>query len=750
MNTSAIRPPRFARHRLAAALALLPCGLAAPVWAAQAADPQIESAESAESAGPARGAQAASQATHTESTQTLAPVVVTGAGGGYTSEVSAGSKLPLSAREVPQSVSVLTRKQMDDQDMVTITEAMRQVTGVNVIANDTLNNQYFARGYGLGVMYDGVPSYNGMTPSHQLDLAAYERIEVLRGPAGVLRGSGEPGGVVNFVKKRPQDKFGFSWEASAGSWDNYRAAGDVTGPLNQDGSLRGRLVVSNEDRRYFYDHTQSRKWLGLGAFEYDLTPQTTLALSFAAQDQQVDAPWSGLPAIRNLSDPDNGVYPLLDVARSTFHAPDWGTLSYKTEETTASAEHRFDNGWVAKAVVNHRKQHQYYKYAFIGTGVHPVTNLVDYWSQRGNYDYTRDGLDLYASGPFELLGRTHNFLVGWNTEVYSSKGKFAWGPDFFDVPFGDTHSLIEPDIDYASGSESETRQHGLYSQVRLSLAEPLTLVLGARTTTFKAKSRNRAPSNPTAWRDGAEADNEITPYGALLFDLNRNLTLYGSYTSIFAPQTQEKADGGTLDPRTGQQYEVGGKAEFFDGKLAASLAAFNIRDKDRAYADPAHPTASFYLNAGEIESKGWEAEVSGSPLPGLDLTAGYTRLSTRYLKDRSSEGKDYSIASPKHQLKLWAHYRFAPHSDLAGVSVGLGLLAQSETQSSRGWRDQLLNSGYGVVNGRIAYQIDKTYSVSLLVNNLLDRKYYASVGTPNIYNFYGEPRHFALTLRAAY
>ncbi|THF65295.1 TonB-dependent siderophore receptor [Pseudothauera rhizosphaerae] len=678
----------------------------------------------------------------------LAPVLVEDeAVGGYVERASVG-KVPLTAREIPQSVSVLTRKQMDDQDMVTITEAMRQVTGVNVIANDTVNNQYFVRGYGLGVMYDGVPSYNGMTPSHQLDLAAYERIEVLRGPAGVLRGSGEPGGVVNFVKKRPQDKFGFSWEASAGSWDNYRAAGDVTGPLNQDKTLRGRLVVSNEDRRYFYDHTQSKKWLGLAAFEYDVTPRTTLSLSFVAQDQDVDAPWSGLPASRN---PDgNGVYPLLDVPRSTFNAPDWGRMRYQTEETTAGAEHRFDNGWVAKAVVNHRKQNQYYKYAFTSTGVHPVTNLVDYRSFRGDYHYTRDGLDLYASGPFEFLGRTHNFLVGWNTEVYNSKGKFGNGPNFTNIPFGDTSSLIEPTINYASGSESETAQHGLYSQLRLSVADPVTLVLGARTTTFKAKTRNRAPSTPTAWRDGAEADDEITPYGALLFDLNRYVTLYGSYTSIFVPQTQLKADGGTLEPRTGHQYELGSKAEFFDGKLAASLALFNIRDKDRAYADPDRPTDNFYLNAGEIESKGWEAEVSGSPLPGLDLVAGYTRLTTRYLKDRNNQGKDYSIASPKHQFKLWANYRFAPDSDLAGVSVGLGLLAQSKAQSSRGWRDELLNSGYGVVNGRIAYQIDKTYSLSLLVNNLLDRKYYASVGTPSMYNFYGEPRNFLLTLRAQY
>lgn len=685
----------------------------------------------------------------------LDPITVTarpesGAASYKAPAASVAGKVPLAPREIPQSVSVITRQQMNDQGMVTITDAMKQATGVNVIANDTTNNQYYVRGYGLGTMHDGVPSYNGMTPSHQFDLAAYEQIEVLRGPAGLMRGSGEPGGVVNFVKKRPRDSFGATWEVTAGSWNNRRVEGDITGPLNAAKTLRGRLVLADEDRGYFYDHTRSKKWLGLGALELDVTPRTTLSLSLAAQDQDVKAPSSGLPAVLNLSDPTNGVYPLLDVPRSTFHVPDWGKMLYHTEETTASAEHRLANQWVAKAVVNHREQRQYYKYAFTSSAVNPTTNLVSYRSFQGDYVYTRDGIDLYANGPFEWLGRRHNVLVGYSAEVYNSTGKSGNGPNFTNVYFGDTSTLIEPAINYTTGSENETEQHGLYSQVRLSISDPLTVVLGARTTTFKTKSRSAPPANPTAWADGAKASNEITPYGAFLYALTTQFTLYGSYADIFVPQAQAKADGGSLDPRTGRQYELGGKAELLGGKLAASLAVFNIRDKNRAYADPAYPNSSFYLNAGEVESKGWEIETSGQVLPGLELIAGYTRLDTRYLKDRANEGKTFSIQSPKHQLKLWGNYRFGADTALAGLSVGLGLLAQSDTQSTRGWRDQLMSKGYAVVNSRIAYRIDKNYTLNLAINNLFDRKYYESSGTPNIYNFYGEPRTFLLTLRAAY
>lgn len=657
-------------------------------------------------------------------------------------------KVPLAPREIPNSVSVLTRKQMDDQDMTSITEAMKQTTGVTVIANDTTNNQYYVRGYGLGVMYDGIPSYNGMTPSHQFDLAAYEQIEVMRGPAGLMRGSGEPGGVVNYVKKRPKEAFGASWQTSIGSWENYRAEGDVTGSLNEQKTLRGRVVVSDEDRNYFYDHTHSKKWLGLGALEFDVTPATTLSLSVTGQDQDVKAPWSGLPAILNLTDPTNGVYPLLDVPQSTFHVPDWGKMLYHTEETAGGAEHRFDNQWVAKALVNHRKQRQYYKYAFTSTAVNPTNNLVSYRSFQGDYLYTRDGFDLYANGPFSLFGRTHNLLVGFNSELYNSTGVSGNGPNFTNVQFGDVSTIAEPVISYTSGSESETTQHGLYSQVRLSIADPLTVVAGARTTTFKIRTRSISPAAPTEWKDGAKADNEITPYAAFLYNVTRLVTLYGSYADIFVPQTQIKTGGGALDPRTGRQIELGTKADILDGKLGASFAVFNVRDKNRAYLDPSN--GATYLNAGEIESRGWEVEAVGQALPGLEIITGYTNLGTRYLKDRNNEGKSYSIASPRHQLKLWGNYTFAPDNMLSGFSAGLGVLAQSKTQSTRGWRNQLMEGGYAVVNGRIAYQINKSYSVSLLANNLFDRKYYDTVGTPNIYNFYGEPRNFKLTLKATY
>lgn len=664
---------------------------------------------------------------------------------GYKPEkATIAGKVPLSLREIPNSVSVVTRQQMDEQGMVTVSDALNQTTGITVIANDTTNDQILSRGYSLSAVYDGVPSYNGLSATQQFDLALYERVEILRGPAGLLQGSGNPGGVVNMVRKRAKDQFAVSGTLAAGSWENYRMEADVTGPLNEARTLRARAVVTEQDRKYFYDKTHTKKWLAFGALEYDLQPQTTVSLSASIQDSDTQAPSSGVPLYTD--------YSFINLDRSTNVYPYWVNYSIQTQEVSLAGEHRFDNKWLAKIVLNHRNQRSTYKDAWPGTGVNPVNMTMDSYS-RSLYAYNndRDGADAYVTGPFSLFGRNHNLLLGFNYDRYLSNYKSASPGSVANVVLGTEDSVVaEPFMNYNSGSESQTTQYGSYGQLRLSLADPLTLVLGGRLTTFKTKNRNVAPSAQTAWGNGnAKADNHFSPYGGLIYDLTKQVNLYASYSDIFVPQTNKKADGSIIDPRTGRQYEVGSKGEFFDGKLGVSVAVFNIRDKNRAYRDPAYPSSSnFYLSAGEIESKGWEAEITGSPLPGLDLTAGYTRLMTKYLKDRNNEGKDYSIQSPNHQFKLWANYRFS-EPNLQGLQLGGGVLANSGIGSSRG--NYQVNQGeVAIFNARLAYQIDKHYSLSLAANNLFDKKYYASVGTATAYTFYGEPRSYMLTLRASY
>jgi outer-membrane receptor for ferric coprogen and ferric-rhodotorulic acid len=184
-----------------------------------------------------------------------------------------------SIKETPYSVSVVTRQQMDDSNDTTIEEALRYVTGVSSVSYGDGTAYFRARGSQLGIEFDGTPIVSGLQYLTQFDLAMYDRVEVLRGPAGVIDGAGEPGGVVNLVRKRPQNQFHLTTETQIDSFGSLRQMIDVTGPLNKDGSLRGRAVIVGEAGHEAIDKARRKEFMAYGAIDYDFTPRTTLSLS---------------------------------------------------------------------------------------------------------------------------------------------------------------------------------------------------------------------------------------------------------------------------------------------------------------------------------------------------------------------------------------------------------------------------------------------------------------------------------------
>lgn len=665
-------------------------------------------------------------------------------------ESTVASKLPVALKDIPQSVSVVTRQRIEDQNLSTLEDALRWVPGVHVIPNDTAQSQYWARGYGLNVSVDGVPSTGGLSGAEQFDLAVYDRVEVLRGPAGVLQGSGDLGGTVNVVTKKPRSQFGLNGNISTGSWDNHRGELDVTGPLDAEGRLRGRFVGVGQERDFFYERTHQQKWVGHGVLEFDLNDDLTLSLAHTRQNNDIDVPFAGLP----VSVPGGSAGRLLDVSRSTNPYPDWSYSRAHTRETVLAAEQRFANEWSLTAKLRYLTQENEWKDAVPGSGVDLNNHTFSYVFLR-EYDgeSRRRAADIYASGPFSLLGQEHQVLIGYNQEDYRVRSSDTWGANrSASALVGSAASgldlsnpdLAEPGLERNRGAERLTEQSGIYGQLRLRLLDPLTLVAGGRLSDYDYKSRSRAPSNLTTWSQGESVKNEFTPYGGLVYELTPQVSLYTSYSDIFIAQDYEKAGGGTLEPRVGKQYEVGIKASLLDEVLSAQLAAFRIRDENRPFEDPNDP--NYYIAAGEVESRGWELEITGRPLPGWDVSTGYTHLKTRYLSDDSNVGL-FSHSSPKHNFKLWSHYRFQDGL-LKGLALGGGIQATSSYGSDRFASDRE-QSGYALVSAVASYALNEHATLALNGGNLTDRKYYVSLGN-NTYNTYGEPRNFTLSLRLKY
>lgn len=666
----------------------------------------------------------------------LAPVVVTAQPENLNykaSTATVGGKSPVPLREIANSVSVVTRERMDDQNMVDVDHALSWVTGVETRPNDGSQGQYYSRGFALSVMNDGMPSYEGASGYQQFDLAMYDRVEVLRGPVGLMQGSSEPSGSINLVRKRPTEDVQASMTASAGSWNNYRTTADVSTPLTDDKTLKGRFIATFTDHDYFYDNAHSQKWFGYGVLEYTPNPDWKFDYSVAYQSDD-NQTFSGLPTYSD-GQP-------IDFSRSANTNTPWTWSEWVTHEEKLEAERRFSNGWTAKVAGSWREQTFAWKSGY-AAGVNRATNTANYTLHDRAYVYYRKAADASVEGPFKLFGREHSLLLGTNIDIFNSQGDWGNNLTVNSVNIFNPGSVPELTQPHTEGTETRTTQYGQYGQLRFRALDPLLLIVGGRNTSFDSKNRSMTGSNWGTWKQGGKAMNEFVPYAGAVLDITKETSVYGSYSEIFVPQTNMTVSGSVLPPRKGWQTEVGVKNDFLDGKLSATLAAFLVRDVNRAITDPNN--TNYSIAAGEVESKGWEAEVTGSPVNGLKLTAGYTYLTTQYGNSGSSTGNTFQTWMPRHSFKTWGVYSFGEGSGLDGFSLGAGVIAKSQTYSNN---TQLHQNAYAVVDAQIGYQLNDNLAVTLTGTNLFDNEYWAKMLT-STNNLYGEPRAFVLAIKAS-
>lgn len=669
-------------------------------------------------------------------------VVITGVAedDGYAPQqaaVAGKSSAPL--LEIPQSISVVTRQQIEDRNLFTIGEAMQTVAGVTVMPFDGTNPDYRARGFVLDYAYDGVPStFSSGVP--EFDLVIYERVEVQRGPTGLFRGSGSPGGTINLIRKRGSDRLTVSGALSAGSWSNYRGEFDIGGPVDAAGRLRVRAVAALHDRDFFQAKSHTRKLTSYVAADFDLTSTTTLGASISYQDTKADTPMNGQPAFTNQQ--------FLNFPRDFQHLPSWNQFTETTTEYAGEVKQQVGD-WSLVVRGLHRDIPRAWEDAFIrpGTGVDPATLTAEYVNRRSRGVNGKTAVDTYATGPFTLFGREHELAIGYSFDKRTTSflnrtqtvvGRYSiFNADAIPLPSGA----------FTSGSETDLRQSGFHAQARLRPFEGFTIVAGGRLSDYTNRTRNIAPSTPTDWvtNPNSRIRGKFTPSVGAVLNLARDITLYGSYSDIFNPQTQVRVDGTPLDPRVGEQYEVGLKGRFLDGKLNASAAAFRSKDKNRALSDTANP--GFFVQAGVVKVEGFEFEVSGTPLLGLDLTASYTNVKTEYEVGTAAQtGAIFDIFTPRHQYKFYA--RYAPAA-LGGAFASASVNGQSGVVGGgvEGVREQ---DAFAIVGAQLGWRFNDNLRAFASVNNLLDKTYYQRVGSINTYNFYGEPRNFLLTLRASY
>lgn len=681
-----------------------------------------------------------------------------GTGSYTTGQSNTATKLPLSLRETPQSISVVTRQRMDDQGLNDITEVLQQTPGLSVQSLGSERFNIYSRGYSVdNYQFDGIPTTldiaTQMSAQSLADMAIYDRVEVLRGATGLMTGAGDPSATINLVRKRPTAEFKGHITAGVGSWDKYRSEVDLSGPLTPSGNVRGRMVAAYQQNNSFMDHYSQEKQIFYGVLEADLTDTTLLTVG---ADYQKNNP-QGSSSVAFPLFHSNGEQ--TSFSRSTNSAARWSHNPQDALNTFASLEQKLAYDWTLKASVNQMYiKRDDYKLATASWGFPDKSTGagVRLYGGAGSTWQKQTGLDVQAQGPFQLFGRQHELIVGYNYSRYENRHTPTRGTriegTFVNVYDWDNYT-DKPVMGGGKLYDGDTviHQTGTYIATRLRPTDDLSVILGARVSKYDYDYDLTYPATPLSNRTTDYKENGVvTPYAGVVYDLNDTHSVYASWTSIYKPQSLRDADGSTLEPREGDNYEVGLKSEFFDGRLNTSIAAYEVKQDNLAVLDEGKTvnndgmTAAYKAVSGAT-TRGFEVEANGELMPGWNVSASYNHGIT---KDR--DGERLNTEAPANMVKLWSTYRLP--GDFDRLTVGGGANWQSGTHitvtpSTALGTVKAKQSQFTVVNLMARYQLTDQLSTTLNINNLFDKKYISALDTTFYSGYYGEPRNVMLNTR---
>ncbi|HCC0886727.1 TPA: ferric-rhodotorulic acid/ferric-coprogen receptor FhuE [Salmonella enterica] len=656
---------------------------------------------------------------------------------------SAGTKIPMAQRDIPQSVTIVSQQRMEDQQLQTLGDVMANTLGISGSQADSDRISYYSRGFEIdNYMVDGIPTYfesRWNLGDALTDTALYERVEVVRGANGLITGTGNPSASINMIRKHAtRREFTGNVSTEYGSWNKQRYVMDLQSPLTSDGNVRGRIVTGYQNNDSWLDRYNSEKTFFSGIVDADLGETTRLSAGYEYQKIDVNSPtWGGLP--RWNTDGGKNSY---DRARST--APDWAYNNKDIHKFFVTLTQSFAERWQATLNATHTEVKFDSKMMYIDalvdkeTGAlvspygasYPVVGGTGWNSGKRKVD----AVDLFADGVYELFGRQHNMMFGGSYSKQNNRYFSAWAnvfPD--DIGNFSAFNGHFPQTDWAPqnlAQDDTTHMKSLYAATRISLADPLHLILGARYTNWRVDTLTY----------GMEK-NHTSPYAGLIYDINDNWSAYASYTSIFQPQNKLDSSGQYLAPITGNNYEAGLKSDWMNSRLTTTLSVFRIEQDNVGQATtipiPGRNGEFAWKPTDGTVSKGVEFEVNGAITDNWQMTLG----ATRYVAE-DNEGNAVNPNLPRTSVKLFTRYRLPVMPELTvGGGVNWQNRVYKDTATPYGtFRAE--QGSYALVDLFTRYQVTKNFSVQGNINNLFDKTYDTNIDGSIVY---GAPRNVSLT-----
>ncbi|RRV71606.1 TonB-dependent siderophore receptor [Stutzerimonas stutzeri] len=687
------------------------------------------------------------------------------------SSVATKTSMPLV--RTSQSVSVVTREQIEDQGSQTISEAIRYAPGV--VTNPygaTKRYDYVAmRGFNDGsvdnIIVDGLKSMSdaGTFSSLQVDPYFVERIDVLKGPSSVLYGRSNPGGLVALTTKRPQFEARRSVQLSAGSND-YKSIGfDFTGPLTD--SVAYRLVGIAKDANSQFDHVEETRYTLMPSVAINFSEDTSLNLYAYLQSDPQSGYHGGLPASGTLYPHTNGQR----ISDSFFEGePGLDTAKRDQQMFGYEFQHRLNDVWSVRQnfryLDSEHSQEQIYAWGYDNFDPYPgyVPRPNELYRQYTGAEEALHSwiIDNMVQAEFMTGSAIHTLVMGLDYQRIKNVVDWAYGQpsniDPFNPSYGNDEVAYFPPFDLYSYLRRK-EQTGAYIQDLIEVGR-WNLSLGLRKDWFEVSETNRLDefSSVTGLLSRASGtenslnDSKLTGRAGVLYQFDNGIAPYISYSESFNPSTYSDAAGSLIDPSEGKQWELGMKYQPTGTDDFYTVSLFHISQENVATKQASE---DFYRNAGEVESQGVELEGRVHLTENLRVLGSYTYTEVEYTKpyfNRAADNITRNVKgntpaqTPEHMASLWADYRFTA-GGLAGLSAGLGVRYMGKS-----WADAentVHVPSYTLYDASLSYDLGqvgmKGTEVRLNANNLTDESYVASCGSLN-FCYYGAERSVTATI----
>ncbi|MEO1123267.1 MAG: TonB-dependent receptor [Cyanobacteria bacterium J06639_16] len=640
-------------------------------------------------------------------------IVVTGTEDRYVvPNASTATRTDTPLRDIPQSIQVIPQAVFEDQGITALDDVLRNASGVLQNSADARGQRFVVRGFdSASVLRDGFrPTFGFNGNIGYPELSNIERVEVLKGPAAILYGVSEPGGVINLVSEQPLANPFYEVNFELGSRSLTGGGIDFSGPLTEDGGLLYRLNVLYRDSAFYRDFdTDVERFFIAPVLQWAISDRSDLTLLLEYSDDQrpydsglvaIGTEVADIPFTRNLSDPN-------DINQSTYL------------RTGYQFEHRFNDDWTFRNAFNYIAYNTIFESSVVlnlneltgdqvrsyiqldqpSSTYNVQTNLVGEFTT-GSIEHTvLVGVDYYRREAIGNIGQgfATNFVLNIFNPVYGTvpRPDFSTQPIFFD-------------------GDSYINSWGIYVQDQITLLDNLHLLAGLRYDTVNQRNVNRPSLFAPVASDTTQNDNAWVPRLGIVYQPVDPISLYASYSQSFAPNSGTTFDGDSLQPERGEQFEVGVRAEALDGSLVASLAYFDITKRNVSTSDPNN--ISSVIDAGEQRSQGIELDVIGEILPGWNIIANYAYTDARIAADNDGQVGNRLINAPEHSANLWTNYEIQTGA-LQGLSFGAGV---NYVGDRFGDLDNSFRLGnYFLTNAAIAYEQD-TWRAAINVRNLFD------------------------------